>query len=124
MFIDHWDDAQELLVNFKRWYLKKQIIGKTEKPSTSSASVEEAQKDFDPHLFSSWVNLYLTPREAKTNMTNLDAESVCAITFPSNFLGSFLLSVKAMHLKIYIMSIPVSLDCTYICSRVQAFECT
>jgi len=100
---------QKTYLKFQKVVLEKEIIkNKTEKSSTSLSYGEKAQKDFHPYLFSSWINLYLKPREAKTNMDDVDAESVSAITFPSNFLGSSLLSVKAMHLKMYIVSMPVS----------------
>jgi len=124
-FINNCDETKNLLENFTKQYLKKEIIeNRTEKSGTSSAFVEKAQKDFDPDLFSTRINLYLKQREARTTITELDTESVCTTTFPSNVIGSSLPSVKAMHLRIYMVSMPVSLNSTEKCSWAQALECT
>ena len=61
------------------------MLRKTDKSGTSSATVEKAQRDFDPYHFFSWIDVYLKPRESKTNVIDLDTESMCS-PGSSNFI--------------------------------------
>ena len=78
-FIEDWHDAKNSYEIFKKRYLKKRnLLRKTDKSGTSSASVEKAQRDFNPYQFFSWIDIYLRPRESKTNVIDLDTESICS----------------------------------------------
>ena len=48
-----------------------------DKSGASSASVEKAQRDLI-HMSFSWIDMYLKPRESKTNIIDLDTESLCS----------------------------------------------
>ena len=81
-FIDDGDSARQYFDVFKKRYLRKRgSVKKASKSGTSSASVQKAKKDFEPHLFFSWIDpcrVDLKTRTTKSNVSQVrgDRESV------------------------------------------------